>query len=198
MKNIILATDNMGKIAELKKILAPVHCIRQAAFGIESPEETGHSFVENALIKARYASRIAQQPALADDSGLVVRALQGAPGIRSARYAGDQASDQDNINLLLENLQEVPETQRQAFFYCTIAMVQHAEDPVPLIAFGHLPGTIALTPAGDQGFGYDPVFFLPDYQCTLAQLPPGLKNKISHRAIALHSLQQQLHVLLPT
>lgn len=192
MKEIILATNNRGKIAELQAILAPTHCISQASLGIDSIEETGLSFVENALLKARYVSRITNKPALADDSGLVVKALNGEPGIYSARYAGANASDADNIVYLLEKLKNTPDHQRQAYFYCAIVMVQHATDPTPLIASGLLPGVIAKSAIGDHGFGYDPVFYLPSHQCTAAQLPASIKNTISHRAQALKQLRQQI------
>lgn len=192
MKEIILATSNKGKIAELEAILAPIQCISQATLDIGSVEETGLSFIENALLKARFASRIANKPALADDSGLVVAALQGAPGIYSARYAGPQATDADNIALLLKKLEHTPENKRQAYFYCAIALVRHADDPTPIIACGRLPGLITSRPAGKHGFGYDPVFYLPSHQCTAAQLPAKIKNTISHRATALKQLRQQL------
>lgn len=192
MKEIILATSNKGKIAELEAILAPTHCISQDKLGIGSVEETGLSFIENALLKARFTSRIANKPALADDSGLVVAALHDEPGIYSARYAGHQASDADNIALLLKNLENTPENQRQAYFYCAIALVQHANDPTPIIACGRLSGLITTRPAGEHGFGYDPVFYIPSRQCTAAQLPANIKNTISHRAQALQRLRQQL------
>ncbi|STX27882.1 ribosomal protein Ham1 [Legionella beliardensis] len=192
MKEIILATTNQGKIAELQALLSPVHCISQLSLGIESVAETGQSFIENALIKARHVSLVANKPALADDSGLVVPILKGEPGIYSARYAGEKASDQENINLLLEKLKDIPTEQRQAFFYCAIVLVQHPNDPTPLIAWGYWHGLIAHAKAGKQGFGYDPIFYIPDYQCTAAQLPANIKNKDSHRAQALAQLQQQL------
>ena len=192
MNEIILATGNRGKIAELQAILTPMHCIPQTELGIESAEETGLSFVENAIIKARHAARIANKPALADDSGLVVFALHGEPGIYSARYAGFESADQDNINLLLEKLKPFPEEQRDAYFYTAIALVSHADDPTPLIACGRLDGFIAHAPMGSYGFGYDPVFYLPNYQCTMAQLPADIKNTISHRKNALTQLANQL------
>ncbi|MDX1838572.1 non-canonical purine NTP pyrophosphatase, RdgB/HAM1 family [Legionella taurinensis] len=193
MKEIILATSNQGKIAELSAILAPTVCIPQSSLAISDAEETGQSFVENALIKARHASRESGKPALADDSGLVVPALDGRPGIYSSRFAGPSATDKDNIDLLLHQLKDVPEAKRQAFFYCAIVMVRHANDPMPLIACGQLKGQISRTLSGDQGFGYDPVFYLPERQCTMAQLPARIKNTISHRAEALQRLQQQLN-----
>ena len=192
MKEIILATGNKGKIAELEAILAPIHCISQDNLGIGSVEETGLSFIENALLKARFASRIANKPALADDSGLVVAALHGEPGIFSARYAGDQATDADNIARLLKNLENTPDNLRQAYFYCAIALVQHANDPTPVIACGRMPGLITTHLIGEHGFGYDPVFYIPSQQCTAAQLPAKIKNTISHRAKALEHLRQKL------
>ena len=192
MKEIILATSNKGKIAELEAILFPRPCISQSSLGIDSPEETGLSFVENAIIKARHASRLGGKPALADDSGLVVQALKGAPGIYSARFAGINATDSDNINLLLARLQGVPESQRQAYFYCALALVEHADDPTPIIAFGKFCGTISTQRVGEQGFGYDPIFYVNEHHCTAAQLPAKIKNTISHRAQALNLLRQQL------
>ncbi|KTD45554.1 deoxyribonucleotide triphosphate pyrophosphatase [Legionella rubrilucens] len=193
MKEIILATSNKGKIAELSAILAPTVCIPQSSLAITDAEETGQSFVENALIKARHASRESGKPALADDSGLVVPALNGQPGIYSSRFAGPSATDKDNIDLLLHRLKDVPEAERQAFFYCAIVMVRQADDPIPLIACGQLKGQISHTLSGAEGFGYDPVFYLPERQCTMAQLPAKIKNTISHRAQALQRLQQQLN-----
>lgn len=192
MNEMILATSNAGKIAELQAILAPVCGISQSTLGIESAEETGLSFVENALLKARHASRLGHKAALADDSGLVVMALNGEPGIYSARFAGPNAHDQDNMVKLLDRLKNVPENQRQAYFYCAIALVRHADDPTPLIACGKLSGIIASSASGSHGFGYDPVFYLPSHRCTMAELPVHIKNTISHRARALAQLQQQL------
>lgn len=196
MQNIILATSNTGKIAELQAILSPITCISQQSLGINDAEETGLSFVENAIIKARHASRESGQPALADDSGLVVSALNGQPGIYSARFAGPTATDADNIDRLLSQLNHTPTNERQAFFYCAIVLITHADDPTPLIATGMLRGMITHERSGTQGFGYDPVFYLPSYGCTLAQLPASEKNKISHRALALQQLMrlQKTHV----
>jgi XTP/dITP diphosphohydrolase len=192
MKEIILATSNPGKIAELQAILSSLCCIPQSSLGIESAEEKGLSFVENAIIKARHASRLGKKPALADDSGLVVPALNGAPGIYSARFAGRDATDRDNINLLLTKLLKVPESQCQAYFYCAIALLEHAKDPTPIIATGKLLGTISKKPVGEQGFGYDPIFYLTSHRCTMAQLSGSIKNTISHRAQALNQLCKQL------
>ena len=195
MKSLIIATSNTGKLAELTTLLLPIECIAQSTLGITSVEENKISFVENALLKARHASHLGKQPALADDSGLVVPALKGEPGIFSARYAGEHANDRDNIALLLERLKSIPRTQWQAYFYCAIVMVQHPEDPTPIIACGRIDGEITDSPQGSHGFGYDPVFYLPNHQCTMAQLSSTVKNTISHRAAALQQLYQQLQAL---
>lgn len=192
MKEIILATSNQGKIAELTAMLSPLCCIPQQELGITDAEENGLSFVENALIKARHASRLSNRPALADDSGLVVEILNGAPGIYSSRYAGIHGNDMKNIDLLLANLAKIPNAQRNAYFYCAIVLVKHSDDPTPIIATGKLDGSITETPLGTHGFGYDPIFYLPDYQCTAAQLSSEIKNKISHRAHALAALKNNL------
>lgn len=193
MKEIILATSNPGKIKELEQLLAPTICIPQADLGIFDAEETGLSFIENAILKARHASSLANKPALADDSGLVVPSLNGEPGIYSARYAGRKANDEDNIQQLLSKMADLSQEQRQAYFFCAIALMQHAKDPTPLIATGVFHGVISVKPSGTNGFGYDPVFYLNKYQCTAAELPAKIKNRISHRAKALN----QLRTLLP-
>lgn len=195
MQTIILATSNAGKLTELKALLAPLHCLAQQELGIESADETGLTFIENALIKARHASRIAHQPALSDDSGLVVHALNGSPGIYSARYAGIDATNEEHLNLLLHNMRDVPDDQRHAYFYCAMAFVQHADDPTPLVVTGKLSGWITRQPVGSHGFGYDPIFYLPQYECSLAQLSPDIKNTISHRAGALKQLREQFEQL---
>ena len=192
MNELILATSNPGKIIELQAMLSPIHCISQNTLGLSSADETGLSFIENAIIKARHASLFANKPALADDSGLVVPSLQGKPGIYSARFAGNKASDRDNIDLLLKKLANVHAEQRQAYFYCALALVQHADDPTPLIATGKLEGVISQEPQGEHGFGYDPIFYLTDFHCTMAQLPTQIKNTISHRALALLELRDRL------
>ncbi|KTD68420.1 dITP/XTP pyrophosphatase [Legionella steelei] len=189
MKEIILATSNLGKIKELRDLLAPIECIPQSDLGVTDAIEDGLSFIENALIKARHASLHTGKPALADDSGLVVPALNGEPGIYSARYAGNDATDEKNIHLLLENMAHIPENQREAWFYCAIALVQHANDPTPIIATGICKGVIHTQAVGEGGFGYDPIFYIPDFQCTAAQLPAKIKNNISHRAQALKQLR---------
>lgn len=192
MNKIILATSNAGKIKEFNALLHPVSCISQQELGIGDAEETGLSFIENAIIKARHASSIGKQAALADDSGIVVPALQGAPGIYSARFAGNNATSQDNIELLLQKLSDFPKPQRQAYFYCAIALVRHSTDPTPLITTGIWHGEVTNEPQGETGFGYDPIFYIKEHQCTAAQLPSEVKNTISHRAIALRKLQELL------
>lgn len=188
MKELVLATSNPGKVKELQALLDPIRCLPQSDFTSECADETGLTFLENALIKARFASQISNKPALADDSGLVVAALGGAPGIYSARYAGVGASSETHIQKLLTDLSDQPDSERDACFYCAIAFVQHARDPMPLFAVGRLDGRIAQEPQGEQGFGYDSVFFLPSVQLTMAQIPAEQKNTISHRAQALQHL----------
>ncbi len=195
IEKLVLATSNAGKIAELKAILSPIECISQQTLGINDAEETGLSFIENAIIKARHASHIASQPALADDSGLVIPFLDGKPGIYSARFAGTHATDDDNIAQVLTQLKNVPESSRHAYFYCAIALVRHANDPTPVIATGYLHGSITDKKEGHMGFGYDPIFFLASYNKTLASLPADEKNKISHRACALRELSMKLQTL---
>ncbi len=192
MKELILATNNKGKIKELNALLAPILCIAQADLNIKEVEETGLSFIENALIKARHASYYAKKPALADDSGLVVPALNGAPGIYSARYAGNKANDADNIKRLLNNMDHLSSEQHQAYFYCALALVRHDQDPTPIIATGRFHGTIIKEQKGNNGFGYDPIFYIEEHQCTMAELSASIKNKISHRALALNQLKDML------
>lgn len=187
---IVLASNNAGKIRELNELLGHLHIefIPQANLGVEEIEETGLTFVENALLKARHASQVTGLPALADDSGLAVDALNGAPGIYSARYAGKQANATDNINKLLLALKNVPDDQRTASFHCVLAFMKHAEEPTPLICTGKWSGIILRQPQGKGGFGYDPIFYVPSEQKSSAELLPALKNSISHRGIALQSL----------
>lgn len=187
---IVLASSNAGKIKELRARLLPlnIELIPQSALGVDDAEETGVTFVENALLKARHAAEKTGLPAIADDSGLVVPALQGAPGIYSARYAGKQAESKDNIAKLLHELAQVPEEKRQAYFFCCLTFLLHANDPTPLICTGKWHGKILHETRGTQGFGYDPVFYLPDQQKTAAELPLEIKNTLSHRAIALNTL----------
>lgn len=195
MASFVLATNNLGKLAEFQALLPSFQFISQASLQVTPVEETGLSFIENALIKARHASQQTNKPALADDSGLVVHYLNGAPGVYSARFAGPQSSDQDNITKLLEHLDGVPTEQRRAYFYCAIAFIQHANDPTPILATGSLHGTITTLPQGTNGFGYDPVFYLTSHQATLAQLPSSIKNTISHRAMAMQQLKDNTSIL---
>jgi XTP/dITP diphosphohydrolase len=187
-QQIVLASGNLGKIKEIQAILEGHPIIAQSAFNITEAEETGSTFVENAIIKARHAAFHSQLPAIADDSGLVVDALKGAPGVISARYAGVGASDQDNVQLLLQELEGVPESQRTARFICVMVFMEHANDPTPLIAQGVWEGLITTQTIGSQGFGYDPVFWVPSEQCTSAELPATVKNALSHRGQAVRSL----------
>ncbi|MDX2347093.1 MAG: RdgB/HAM1 family non-canonical purine NTP pyrophosphatase [Legionella sp.] len=185
---IILATGNAGKIREFRALLSSKHCIPQGDLNISDADETGSTFIENALLKARHASRISNMPAIADDSGLVIPCLNGKPGIYSSRFAGDNATDQENIERVLYLLEKNANTPVDAFFYCAIALIQHADDPTPLFGTGRLMGQIITTPKGSDGFGYDPIFYLPEERCTLAELTPAKKNALSHRAQALKAM----------
>ncbi|MEO1596728.1 MAG: RdgB/HAM1 family non-canonical purine NTP pyrophosphatase [Pseudomonadota bacterium] len=191
---LVLATGNVGKQRELEALLAglDVTVRLQSAFGLSSAEETGLTFVENAILKARHAARETGLPALADDSGLEVDALDGAPGVYSARYAGPEASDTDNVDKLLAALAETPDDDRGAAFRCVVVLLRHADDPAPIICEGRWPGQIARRPAGSGGFGYDPVFFVPEYAVTAAELEATTKNAVSHRAQALAALRPAL------
>jgi len=190
MKRIVLASNNAGKVREFNQLLhgCGIEVIPQAELGVTEIEETGLSFVENALLKARNAAAHTGLPALADDSGLEVDALNGAPGIYSARYAGPGASDADNVTRLLADLAEVPQNLRSARFQCLLVLLRHAKDPTPLICQGTWNGRILFEPRGDNGFGYDPVFFVPSHQCAAAELPAETKNSLSHRGQALQQL----------
>lgn len=188
----MLASGNPGKIREIQAILQNDKILPQSQFNVAEPEETGSTFVENAIIKARNAALHCKLPAIADDSGLVVDALDGAPGVISARYAGIGASDQANLEKLLQAMQGVPEAQRTARFICVMVYLRHALDPTPIIAQGVWEGRILHHAVGDNGFGYDPVFWVEEYQCSSAQLAPELKNALSHRGQALQSLGRQL------
>lgn len=191
---VVLASGNQGKLKELGAMLGELEfsLVAQSELGIASPPETGLTFVENALIKARYAAQESGLPALADDSGIAVEALNGAPGIYSARYAGDDASDADNVQKLLSAMQSVPDGQRAAAFHCVLVYLAHANDPTPLIAHGIWRGQLLHSVRGEGGFGYDPVFWVPDHACSAAELPRADKNRISHRGRALVSLLEQL------
>jgi len=190
---IVLASGNPGKIAEIQALLKTHPIVPQSHWQISEAEETGSTFVENAIIKARHAALHCQLPAIADDSGLVVDALEGTPGVISARYAGVGASDEENVLKLLAALQGVPEEQRTARFICVLVFMLHANDPFPIIAQGVWEGKILQQPLGENGFGYDPVFWLEGYGCSSAQLTSEQKNSLSHRGKAL----QKLTGLLP-
>ncbi len=194
MTQIVLASNNQGKVREIGQMLAELELevVPQSTFNIEDAEETGLTFVENAIIKARHASAEAGVPAIADDSGLEVDALNGAPGIYSARFAGKGASDEQNLQKLLSELENIPEIQRTARFQCLMVYMRHAQDPTPIICQGTWEGIITMEPIGDNGFGYDPVFFVPSHQCTSAQLAPKVKNQLSHRGQALCLLVEAL------
>jgi XTP/dITP diphosphohydrolase len=181
---VVLASGNAGKLRELGDILAPLGMTLtpQAQFGMADVEETGLSFVENAIIKARAAARFTGLPAIADDSGLEVDQLKGAPGIYSARYSG--AGDLANNTRLLQELGTTPQTQRSARFQCVMVYMRHAMDPTPLVCQASWEGFILFEPCGENGFGYDPLFYIPEHNCSAAQLPSDLKNRISHRAKA--------------
>ncbi|OGI42974.1 MAG: non-canonical purine NTP pyrophosphatase, RdgB/HAM1 family [Candidatus Muproteobacteria bacterium RBG_16_64_11] len=193
-KHIVLASSNPGKVREINQLLAGLglDVVPQSDFDVPEAEETGLSFVENAILKARNAARHTGRPAIADDSGIEVDALHGAPGIYSARYAGPGASDADNLQKLLADLAEVPEAQRTARFQCLMVYLRHATDPTPIICQGTWEGRILPAPAGRGGFGYDPVFFVPTHGCSSAELPAEAKNRLSHRGQALRKLVQAL------
>jgi XTP/dITP diphosphohydrolase len=187
-QQIVLASGNPGKILEIQAILTEHPIIPQSAFNIAEVEETGSTFVENAIIKARNAALHCKLPSIADDSGLVVDALNGAPGVISARYSGVGASDQDNVQKLLQALEDVPDELRSARFICVMVFMEHADNPFPVIAQGVWEGRILQHQIGENGFGYDPVFWVPDHNCASAELPAAVKNSLSHRAQALRSL----------
>ncbi|HFT1163260.1 TPA: XTP/dITP diphosphatase [Klebsiella quasipneumoniae subsp. quasipneumoniae] len=194
MQKVVLATGNAGKVRELASLLEDfgLDIVAQTELGVESAEETGLTFIENAILKARHAAQITGLPAIADDSGLAVDALGGAPGIYSARYAGVDASDQQNLEKLLDALQDVPDDQRQAQFHCVLVYLRHAEDPTPLVCHGSWHGVIARKAAGQGGFGYDPIFFVPSEGKTAAELSREEKSAISHRGQALKLLLEAL------
>ena len=191
---VVLASANPGKLAELSALLEPAGLcvVSQDVFGIEPPEETGFTFVENALIKARAACAATGLPALADDSGVVVNALEGAPGVHSARYAGGGASDADNVAKLLEALEGVAPPERGAAFVCAIVYLRHARDPCPIVCEGIWEGRILDAPRGAGGFGYDPVFFIETLGRSAAELSRAEKNAVSHRGQALAQLLDRL------
>jgi XTP/dITP diphosphohydrolase len=193
-KRLVIASNNRGKIAELEGLLAPLNLtpVAQGELGVSEAEEPAVTFVENAILKARHASRATGLPALADDSGLAVDALGGRPGVRSARFAGDSATDQDNVDTLLEALKDVSPEDRTAQFHCVLVYLRHADDPTPIICHGCWPGQILEQPRGEGGFGYDPVFLAPETGTSAAELSREQKAAISHRGRALNLLLEQL------
>lgn len=190
LRELLIATGNAGKLAELRTLLAPagITVRSQAEFAVAGIEENATSFVENAILKARHASALSGLPALADDSGLVVDALDGAPGVRSARYAGEDVNDEANNRKLLQALDGVPVANRTARFHCVLALLRWPADPVPLICHGSWEGSIALQCTGTNGFGYDPLFIPAGEARTAAEMPAAAKNHLSHRARALRAL----------
>jgi XTP/dITP diphosphohydrolase len=192
--HLVLASSNPGKLRELSQLLAPLgHTLKpQSELGISSVEETGTTFLENALLKARHAAQFGHGPALADDSGIEVDALGGRPGVYSARYAGLEASDAQNLEKLLEELRDVPAAHRQARYQCVIVLLRDAHDREPIIAQGTWEGLIAAAPRGSGGFGYDPVFIPAGSERTAAEMPAAEKNAVSHRGQALQALVQAL------
>jgi XTP/dITP diphosphohydrolase len=197
VRKIVLASGNAGKLTEIRELLtgSGIELVAQGELGIADADETASTFVENALLKARHASHASGLPALGDDSGLCVDALSGAPGLISARYSGRHGNAAANIAKLLDALRDVPESQRNAHFYCVIVLLRSADDPAPLIAEGRWHGTILHAPRGDRGFGYDPVFFDPALNASAGELDPAVKNRISHRGLALTKLRELLQTI---
>ena len=193
-KTLVLATGNPGKVRELANMLSPlnINVVPQSDFNVSEVAETGTTFIENAIIKARHAAKITGMPAIADDSGLEVDGLNGAPGVYSARFAGEGASDQDNIDKLLNDLDNNP--NRKARFWCVLVLMRHADDPTPLICSASWEGEITQTQHGEGGFGYDPVFFVEEQNCTSAELTKEQKNAVSHRGQALQALLNELQL----
>ena len=197
-RKLVIASNNKGKVAELTDLLAPLGLVPvpQGELGVSEAEEPAVTFVENAIIKARHAAKATGLPALADDSGLAVDALDGRPGVRSARFAGEEATDNDNVEALLAALKDTPEAERSAQFHCVLVYLRHADDPTPIICHGRWPGRILAEPRGQGGFGYDPVFLVPEHGCSAAELTREQKGRISHRGRALASLLDQLRAEL--
>ncbi len=195
LKRVVLASNNPGKLREISEMLAGLHVelLSQSIFNVPGIEETGATFVENAILKARNAARYTGLPAIGDDSGIEIDALNGEPGIYSSRYAGEGASDAANLNKLIEVVRQIPEEKRIARFICLMVYLRHATDPAPIIAEGIWEGIAVTKPKGRNGFGYDPMFYITDRNCTSAELPPEIKNRISHRAQALKKLFAQLN-----
>lgn len=193
-RRIVLASGNKGKLKEFSEILNPINfdVVSQGELGVIDAEETGLSFVENAILKARHACAVTGLPAISDDSGLEVDALCGAPGIYSARFAGEGATDALNIEKLLGELAELDESQRTARFRCVLVCMRHENDPTPLIALGTWEGRILAAPQGENGFGYDPIFWAPEFDCAAAELSSEQKRSVSHRGKAVAELSAQL------
>lgn len=194
MKKIVLATGNQGKVREMADLLADFgfDVVAQSEFNVSEVAETGTTFIENAIIKARHAAKETGLPAIADDSGLEVDYLDGAPGVYSARYAGEHATDQQNLAKLLDAMKDVPEAQRTARFHCVLVLMRHENDPTPLVCHGSWEGRILTEAHGSNGFGYDPIFFVPEDNCASAQLEPARKKQLSHRGQALKKLFQAI------
>ena len=194
MKKIVLASNNPGKVRELNQLFADldIEVVPQSDFGVPEIEETGLTFVENSILKARNAAHHTGLPSLADDSGIEVDALKGAPGIYSARFAGVGSSDSDNLEKLLKDLKAIKDAPKTARFQCLMVLMHHENDPTPLICQGTWEGELIDTPLGDNGFGYDPIFYVPSENCTSAQLPADKKNALSHRGKALQCLLDKL------
>ncbi|WP_318504689.1 XTP/dITP diphosphatase [Photobacterium leiognathi] len=190
MSKLVLATGNQGKVKEMADLLADFgfDVVAQSDYNVSSVAETGTTFIENAIIKARHAAKETGLPAIADDSGLEVDFIKGAPGIYSARFAGEDASDAENIDKLLAEMKDVPEDQRTARFHCVLVMMRHENDPTPLVCHGSWEGSILTERHGENGFGYDPVFWVPEDQCASAELAPARKKQLSHRGKALQQL----------
>lgn len=194
MQKVVLATGNPGKVREMADLLAAfgLDIVAQTELGVESVEETGLTFIENAILKARHAAAITGLPAIADDSGLAVDALGGAPGIYSARYAGEEASDRQNLLKLLAALENVPDDKRQAQFHCVLVYLRHAEDPTPLVFHGSWQGEITRSAVGEGGFGYDPIFFVPELGKTAGEMTKVEKHAVSHRGKAMTLLLEAM------
>lgn len=193
-QKIILASNNQGKIQEIQSLLSdhPLELVSQRAYQLESVAETGLTFVENALLKAQHASRITGLPAIADDSGLIVEKLAGAPGVRSARFAGDSATDQENIRAVIARMKQSEIAESPAAYICVMVYITHAEDPLPSICQGIWRGKVTTEPRGSGGFGYDPIFIESETQQYVAEMPQAIKNERSHRAQALQQLLRAL------
>jgi XTP/dITP diphosphohydrolase len=193
IKQIVLASGNAGKVREINKLFAGsgIEVVPQSEFNVAEVPETGTTFVENAIIKARHAAECTGLPAISDDSGIEVDALDARPGVYSARYAGENATDEDNNNKMLKELKGVPEAERTARYQCLIVFMRSHTDPVPIITQGSWEGRILEAPQGDGGFGYDPIFYVPTHNCSGGELPLDVKNTMSHRAIALNAMLEE-------